>query len=272
MKLFDLFRSLFAKKHKRIGLALGSGGAKGFALIGALKAFDEEGIKFDLVAGTSIGSIVGGMYACGHGWEEMIAFLREYDVLRLNPAKLIAMKVRGATVTSFLDGMLGGKNFEDALMPFAAVATNVNTGEKVVMRHGDIASAMAASSAICPPFKAVERRGVKLVDGAFVDAVPGDVVKEMGADIVVAVSLSHEASNASIKNAIDLFYRGNKIQFADRLSEGLNAADMVFSLPVSEYKATSLAHFDDLFEIGYRVTKEQIPELKKLLKAKKIKL
>ena len=65
MSFLGFLRSLFAKKHKKIGVALGSGGAKGFALIGALKAFDEEGIKFDLVAGTSIGSIVGGMYACG---------------------------------------------------------------------------------------------------------------------------------------------------------------------------------------------------------------
>lgn len=272
MSFLGFLRSLFAKKHKKIGVALGSGGAKGFALIGALKAFDEEGIKFDLVAGTSIGSIVGGMYACGYGWREMLEILREYDVLRLNPAKLLTMKLRGETVTSFLDGILGGKEFADTLMPFCAVAANINTGEKVEMKNGDLASAMAASSAICPPFKAVERRGVKLIDGAFVDAVPGDVVKSMGADFVIAISLSHEPMNTGIKSALDVFYKGNKIKEGDRLTEGLEAADYVFSLPVKEFKSTSLSHFEELFNIGYETVKGNINELKALLKKRKIKI
>ena len=270
MKFIDFFRSLFAKKHKKIGVALGSGGAKGFALIGALKAFDEEGIKFDLVAGTSIGSIVGGLYACGYGWREMLDILREFDVLRLNPAKLLSMKLHGETVTSYLDGILGGKEFSDTVMPFCAVATNINTGERVEMKNGDLASAMAASSAICPPFRAVERRGVKLVDGAFVDAVPGDVVKDMGADFVVSLSLSHEKMNTGIKTALDLFYKGNKIEEGDRLTKGLDASDYVFALPVKEYKSTSLSHFEELFNIGYETVKNNVSELKELLKKRKI--
>jgi len=272
MSLRDFFRGLFAKKHKKIGLALGSGGAKGFALIGALKAFEEEGIKFDIVAGTSIGSIVGGLYACGHGWKEMLSFLKEYDVENMTPARLLLMKMKGYSVTSLLSEILGGKEFEDAEIPFAAVATNVNSGEEVVMKHGDIASAMAASGAIVPPFKAVERRGVKLVDGAFVNAVPADVVKDMGADFVIAVSLSNILSNEGIKIGLDSVYKGNKIPICDRLTKGLSAADVVISPDLSGFRSTSLSGANEMFSIGYEAALSAIPEIKEKLKKKKMKL
>ncbi|MBP5372872.1 MAG: patatin-like phospholipase family protein [Clostridia bacterium] len=207
-----------AKKHVRIGLALGSGGAKGFALIGALKAFEEEGIKFDVVAGTSIGSIVGAMYACGYSWSEMFSFLREFNVL--SPSNLVALTLKRATVASILDGMLGGKHFEETLLPFAAIATDINKGEEVIMKHGSLATALAASSAIPPIFKPVERNGVKLVDGAYVNSVPSDVVKEMGADVVIGVSLSDTDFNTGIKIALDNAYKGNKVPICNRLKAG----------------------------------------------------
>ena len=153
--LEKLIYSVTAKKHVRIGLALGSGALKGFAHVGALKAFDEEGITFDVVAGTSIGSIVGAMYACGYNWSEMLACVREFNVF--SPSTLFSFAMKREIVTSVIDNMLGGKYFEDTDIPFAAVATDINKGEEVVMKHGSLATALSASSAFPPIFKAVER-------------------------------------------------------------------------------------------------------------------
>ncbi|MBO7368698.1 MAG: patatin-like phospholipase family protein, partial [Clostridia bacterium] len=258
-----------AKKHVRIGLALGSGGAKGFALIGALKAFEEEGIEFDVVAGTSIGSIVGAMYACGYSWSEMFSFLWEFNVL--SPSNLVALTLKRATVASILDGMLGGKHFEETLLPFAAIATDINKGEEVVMKHGSLATALAASSAIPPIFKPVERNGVKLVDGAYVNSVPSDVVKEMGADVVIGVSLSDTDFNTGIKIALDNAYKGNKVPICNRLKAGRENSDILIEPDLSAYKSTSVGAANEMYSIGYEATKNAMPMIKKTLKEKGVK-
>lgn len=267
--LEKLITSWSAKKHVRIGLALGSGGAKGFALIGALKAFDEEDIKFDVVAGTSIGSIIGAMYACGYSWSEMFSFLREFNVL--SPSKLVAITLKRATVTSILDDMLGGKHFEETLLPFAAIATDINKGEEVVMKHGSLASALAASSAIPPLFKPVERNGVRLVDGAYFNSVPSDVVKQMGADVVIGVSLSNSDFNTEIKVALDNAYKGNKVPIYNRLRAGREYSDYLVEPDLSAYKSTSIGAADEMYTIGYETTKSAIPEIKKVLRKKGVK-
>lgn len=269
MKITRFFTSLFAKKHKRLGLALGSGGAKGFALIGALKAFDEAGIKFDVVAGTSIGSIVGAMYACGFSSREMTNLIAESGVTDITAAKLIMMKLRGESLESFIDGFLCGREFNDTSIPFAAVATNINSGERVVMKNGSLSSALAASSAV-PPFRAVERNGVKLVDGAFVDAVPADVVKELGADMIVAVSLTASPSNEGIKSALDAMYKGNKVAAGDRLTEGLKFADFVIRPDLAGFSSTSLAGAEEMAERGYEAALAAIPDIKREMKRRKM--
>lgn len=264
MSILSFFRGLFAKKHKRIGLALGSGGAKGFAEIGALKAFDEEGIKFDIVAGSSIGSIVGAMYACGHSYREMLGIFREYNFL--DPKKLAAFALRRKTLTDVFNEILGGKHFEDTELPFAAVAANINTGETVVMRHGEIASALAASSAIPPIFKPVERLGVKLVDGACVNAVPADVVKDVGADFVISVSLSSEPSNEGIKRSLDSMYKGHKIELQDRLRQCRECSDVIITPDLSAFKSIDFLKGNAMFDVGYEAAKRAMPEIKAKLK------
>ena len=255
MKIFDFFRNLFAKKHFKIGLALGSGGAKGFAHLGALKAFEEEGIKFDIVAGTSIGAIVGAMYACGFNHREMIGIFHEYNIL--DPKKMLAFAMRKKTVTDIFNEVLGGKTFEEAELPFAAVAANINSGETVVMRHGEIASAVAASGAVPPIFKPVERLGVKLVDGACVNAVPADVVKEMGADFVVSICLSSEPTNIGMKRVLDTMYKGNGVELKDRLKQFNEYSDVKIIPDLKAFKSIDFLKASDMFEIGYPRRKRQ---------------
>lgn len=268
MKLFDKIKSLFIKKPKVLGLALGSGGAKGMALIGAMKVFEENNLKFDIIAGTSIGSIVGGLYSAGYNTDEMFAFLKEYDIT--NPKTLIMMKLKGMTVTNLLDNIFGGANIEELKKPFSAIACDLISGEEVVMDTGNVASALASSSAIPPVFRPVTREGRRLIDGAFVNSVPGDVVKKKGADFVVAVSLTEDPMNTSAKRNLDKQYKENGVKECDRYEKGISASDFVIVPDLHNFSPASINELKKMYDIGYKTAKEAMPELLAKLKQAKI--
>ena len=134
---------------KGISLALGSGGAKGLAHIGALKALEECGLRFCAVAGTSIGSIVGALYAKGYSPTDIAELLRRFDLKSMALSVLAAGTV--APVRDALDSMLDENVFSELRLPFAAIATDADSGEEVVLRSGKVADAVLASSAM-PPF------------------------------------------------------------------------------------------------------------------------
>lgn len=178
----------------KIGLALGSGSARGWAHIGVIQALSEAGININYIAGTSIGSVVGSVYASGNikdleevairlDWKQ-IAYL--FDVV-LPKSGLID----GKKVARFIRKHLREMNIEELPVPFCAVSTDLNTGEEVVLREGDIIEAVRASISIPGIFTPVRYKGKVLVDGGLVNPVPVSVVREMGADFVIAVDLSH---------------------------------------------------------------------------------
>ncbi len=264
MGLYEVVSGIFAKKHVKTGLALGSGGAKGAALVGVLKAFEEQGLKFDIVAGTSIGSIVGAMVALGYSSDDMLAVIKQYAVT--DQKQLLMMTLKGTTVADLLANVLGEKTFDDTILPFAAVACDVNTGEEVVMKSGSLATALAASGAIPPVFRPVGRDNRKLVDGAFVNAVPADVVKNMGADIVVSINLTSVADNSKSKAALDTLYPANGVALCDRLHQLTEFSDFVISPDVSAFSSSDVGAAGEMYSIGYSTAVEKLPELIKLLK------
>lgn len=270
MGFFDFFNRLFVKRHVRLGVALGSGGAKGAALVGMLKAFEEAGVKFDIVAGTSIGSIVGGFLSLGYNSTDMLGLVKQYGMT--DPKKLLIYKVKGASLDKMLAEMLGEKGFNETLLPFCAVATDINSGEEVDIRSGSLSVAMAASSAIPPMFKPVGRKNRKLVDGAFVNAVPADVVKKMGADVVISLNLTHVATNSVGKATLDAMYPGNGVKEGDRLHQMEEYSDYVLTPDLTAFNTSDVGAFEQMYSIGYRTAKEKMPEILALLKKKKVKI
>ena len=139
MRFLTFLKNLFIKKPIKIGLALGSGGAKGAAHLGALKAFEEEGITFDVVAGTSIGAVVGAMYALKYTADDMIKIIQNYTSNeKISLLKLTLSKDAGEVN---LLKLIGDKEFDDLALPFKCVACDLGTGDEIVLSEGSLAKA-----------------------------------------------------------------------------------------------------------------------------------
>ena len=185
----EFINRIFKKKKKKIGIALGGGGVKGSVHLGALRAFEEEGISFDVVAGTSIGSIVGALYARGLSWREIEGVILNSTLSDVK--SLIVSRLSGMGVDGIISAMTGGVEFSDLKLPFGAVAVDLDSGEEIVFTKGNLIKSIGASSAIPPYFNAVEIDGRRYVDGAFANIIPCDVAKSLGADVVIGIDLSN---------------------------------------------------------------------------------
>ena len=182
------------RRKWRIGLALGSGGARGMSHLGVLQRFAEWGLSFDCVAGTSIGAIVGAVLAAGRV-DEVVAWSRGLDWRAM--ASLFAGRphstglLTGRRIDGQLRAFIPFARYDETPFPFATVATDVATGEEVVIASGDLLSGVHASFAIPGVFTTVERDGRQLVDGGVVNPIPISVCRDiLGADAVVAVDIN----------------------------------------------------------------------------------
>lgn len=177
----------------KVGLVLGGGGAKGAAEIGALKVIEEVGIPIDYIAGTSIGSIVGGLYAMGTSSYQLDSLFVNQDWVGLFTNN----------VRDFLFHVTRQKHFDELEIPFRCVAADINNNEEVVMSQGLVCDAMRASMSIPGVFKPVIQDGRMLMDGGLLNNLPVDVVKAMGADVVIAIDLQqkqHKDREFSLKS------------------------------------------------------------------------
>ncbi len=260
-------KQLFSrKKPLTLGLALGSGGAKGMAHLGALKAFEEAGMDFAVVTGASIGAIVGALYAKGYTSADMIGIIeglnrREFSK-NLRPFADLAFAEE--FLKNYLDGDIGALK-----KPFGAWVTDGETNTGAAITQGAAARAVTASAAIPPFFRGVEIGGRKYYDGAFSNAVPADLCKELGADFVVGIDLAAHARPEEEKSALSRLV-GSAIgaltpvhYLDDCRSRGYAAANVMLCPALEDFRATDISPraMDEMFEIGYREAKERLPEI-----------
>lgn len=186
----------------KIGIALGSGSARGWAHIGVLKALEEMGIRPDVMAGTSIGALVGGASLVGQldALEEWVKRLERLDILRLMDARLSAGGfMRGDRLMSALSSYVEDRDIQDLETPLGIVATDLNAGREVWLRQGSLQDAVRASIALPGLFSPVLLDGRWLLDGGLVNPVPVSVCRAMGADIVIAVNLSRDTLGRTMR-------------------------------------------------------------------------
>ncbi len=179
---------------EKIGLALGSGSARGLAHIGVIRAIEDAGIHIDMVAGTSIGALIGAAYAAGR-LDELEHDFRGIDRRRIgaliDPVLPWSGFIDGKKIAGFVRAHVSLKAVEQLPIPFCAVATELSSGQEVVIREGDLIDAVRASISVPGIFSPVRWRNRILVDGGLVNPVPVSAVRALGADIVIAVDLNH---------------------------------------------------------------------------------
>ena len=282
----------------KIGLTLSGGGAKGLAHIGILKAIDSAGLKIDYITGTSMGAIVGALYATGYSGNDIenLRKVIDFDVLFSNNVSLKTLSMeekdqysRFAIELPFINnkvhlatGVISGQelnmqfselffhvynihDFNDFKIPFKCMATDLETGDLVVMDTGNIITALRATMAIPSVFSAVTRDNKKLVDGGLVRNFPVKNVKEMGADIVIGSNVTNGLSKIDkIKNPVDVLFQMAFFREASDFKEELPLTNIYIHMPMEDYNTGSFGSSKEIMEIGLETGKQYYPIFKKL--------
>jgi NTE family protein len=243
---------LFSEKGGKVGLALGGGVARGLAHIGVLKVLEEERIGIDLVAGTSVGSLIGALFCSGLGWRhiyEAAVDVRWKDLVRP------ALPGLGLVKTDRFERMVGrlirDARFEDLKIPFKAVAVDITTGEEVVLDRGPVALAVRASCSLPGIFEPTAWEGRLLVDGGLVNDVPADVVRRMGAERVIGVDLNHDrVSTRPPDSLIDVIIYSLNILIRSNIQKGITHADCLVVPDLEGFGYRNLRRLEECIERG----------------------
>lgn len=217
-----------APRPPRIGLALGGGAARGFAHIGVIQVLEEQGIRPDLVVGTSAGSLVAALYASGKSGAEMARLAQTMDESAITdwmfPGRAL---LRGEALARYVRQQTGGLAIEQMKLPLGILATDLNTGEPALFRRGDPGAAVRASSAVPAVFEPVRINGHEYVDGGLVAPVPVRFARQMGADVVIAVDISAATEGNPTSDAMKMLLQTFAIMSRSINRYELEGADVV---------------------------------------------
>jgi len=289
----------FSYAAPKIGLALGEGGRRFYIHIGVLKALENEGIKVDYMAGTSIGSLIGGLYAL---WEdvdkiEKYVLSMDFDKYYMSPREDVRLQniddtpfiifysdiSKGKIDIPLLKGLMDGKILRDEIdrftnrasfeydlkIPFKVITTDLITGKKVVIDKGRISNAIAASMSVPGLSIPFEFEDKMLVDGGLIEPVPVDTVRDMGADIVIGVNLRDIQKDTIpvINNVVSILHRSIFIMLKELNDITANKADIVIRPYYKGILSTDMEKEIkiQLIKLGEEETKKIIPLLKKLI-------
>ncbi len=251
----------------RIALVLGGGAARGFAHIGVIRVLEQERIPISLVVGTSVGSLIGAIYAGERDSFELewTAFqLQQEDIFDFRLLNMVTgMGVaRGEKLEAFVREKVKKERIEDLRIPFAAVATDLNWGGRVILDGGSIAKAVHASSAIPGVFEPVSYLGKLLVDGGVVDNIPIDVARAKGADVVVAVDISENVGNVNIKNVLDVILQSTNIMFAVNVDHLRGGADVLVQPAVGDVGMLDFSQKKRCMQAGIEAARAALPRIR----------
>lgn len=256
------------KKIPTLGLALGGGAARGFAHIGVLQVLEEEGIKPTLVVGTSAGSVVAAFYASGKTASQLQWLADTMDESQFtdwaNPFTGRGM-LRGEALGKYVNSQLNGMKIEDMKMPLGIVATDLRTGDGILFRRGDVATAVRASSAVPSVFEPVRIGGKDYVDGGLVSPVPVRYAKQMGADIVLAIDISSRPEDAKTSDLLKVLLQTFSIMGKSISQLELAQADVVVRPALPDVGSAEFSARKKSIEAGRAAMKQALPQLKALM-------
>lgn len=252
----------------KLGLALGGGGCRGIGHIGVLKALDELGISADFVAGTSVGSIVGSLYAKGFSPAEMEDFvkkLKKKDVVSgsiafVKPAKPERLE---KTLNELYGDILV---FSDLKRKLNVVCTDIITGKEVDFGYGNVAKVVSASCAVPGFFAPVVYEGMHLVDGGLRNNVPVDVVRKMGANVVFAIDVNHlRGTGTQSLSTVSILSSTIGIMMQSKIDETIADADLIIKPSLENFSPTKLENIDAMIKVGYDTVMQNKEKILKML-------
>ena len=269
-------------KKKKVGLALSGGAARGLAHVGVLRVLQKEGIPIDMIAGTSAGAVMGAAYAWSQDTARMTRDALDAGWKRMAPLIDPSLPrtgfIKGKKIQDLVAGYVGGNiKFSDLKIPFACVATDIDTGEEVVIDSGSVPEALRASISIPGIFTLVKREGRYLVDGGLTTPVPVEVVRRMGADFIIAVNVNPDVADrmgrtsqervAAHKepNIFQVMMQSIYITTYSLARNSLENADIVIEPDVSYIGAGDFNKARELITRGRQAAEKAIPEIKRKL-------
>ncbi|MBH3310708.1 patatin-like phospholipase family protein [Pseudomonas mosselii] len=285
----------------KIGLVLSGGAARGLAHIGVLKALEEQGVRIDAIAGTSMGAVVGGLYASGYSiaelenlattldWQQALSdapprkdvpFRRKQDDRDFLVKQKLSFRddgslglplgvIQGQNLALLLESKLAHtadiRDFDKLPIPFRAVATDITSGEKVIFRRGHLPQVIRASMSIPAVFAPVELDGRLLVDGGMTDNIPVDVVREMGVELAIVVDIGTPLRNRKqLATVVDVLNQSITLMTRRNSEEqlaSLRREDILVQPPLSAFGVTDFGRARDMIDAGYRATRALDPRL-----------
>ncbi|SHN24496.1 patatin-like phospholipase family protein [Rhizobacter sp. OV335] len=256
-------------KPPRIGLALGGGAARGFAHIGVIQVLEENGIKPDLVVGTSAGSLVAALYASGKNGLALAAMADSMDETAITdwafPGRGL---IRGEALARFVREATGGKTIEQMRMPLGIVATDLDNGAPVLFQRGDAGIAVRASSAVPAVFQPVRIGTREYVDGGLVSPVPVRFARQMGAEMVIAVDISAVPDGAATGDPMRMLLQTFAIMSRSINAFELREADVVLRPKLADVSSADFAARKRSIQAGREIALAMLSELKLRIAAK----
>ena len=254
-----------ASRSRRLGIAFGGGSMHGIAHVGVLKAFAEKGVNFQFITGTSAGAIIGVLAAAQLPVSEIELVARRVEwpgVLSLSWSGRGLMQ--NAKLRSLIDTALGDRRLEQLPISFGAIATDVASGERVIIRNGPAGAAVSASCSIPVIFEPIKIDGRDLVDGGLTEPVPVVAVREMGADIVIGVDVAYRPNEDQFQGLTGFAFQTMHIMANALINEQIRHADVAIRMNLHKMIGKDNSH-DQLIAAGYAATMRVWPKIAAML-------
>ncbi|WHH59878.1 patatin-like phospholipase family protein [Petroclostridium sp. X23] len=254
------------KQRKKIGLALGSGSSRGMAHIGVINVLKKYNIPIDYIAGSSIGAVVGAMHSAGVDLDyftKLVANMPTQSVLDFSFSKngLVA----GNKIKEFLNLLLKNCNFEDLNIPCSVVCTDLIKCQRVILNQGNVADALRGSISIPGVFSPVKRDEMLLVDGGVTDRVPANIVRDMGADIIIASDVGFNGGNFKVNSFFDVIIRSLGIMEKEIVSSRIIYADVLIKPEVEDINPATFEWSEICVDRGREAAEKAVKEIIKLV-------
>ena len=261
------------KQPLKIGLALGGGGARGYAHLGAIKCFEEYGIKFDYISGTSAGSLVAALYSEGYNYEELLNIAKKINLRDIKKNFIFFMPDSTDGIQKIIKDNCTAQNVEDLKVPTSIIAVDMISGQEIDITSGNLAKAVAGSCCVPSVFSPVVFENYHLCDGGLSNTIPSDICKKHGMDVVIGVDVNPTRGQGtdSLK-LLDILSASLRIMMKSNAIKGELYSDVLIAPNLKKFSSTNNEGWQEMIEIGYNTAKQKMPEILALIRPEKVKL